>query len=263
MSLAVTLLTSLLIAQAPPEKPPADAPSTAAPAEREAVDPKIDAILMRLEKRGEGLKDIACRVEYVEDDQINLSQQKKSGSIRFLLTERNPVFMIQFDKTVVDGLLGKREWYYFDGRWLWRALERTRTVNKQELVPEGEVIDLFDIESTPFVLPFGQKRDEILLNFTLKLEEPAAGDPKDVDHLLCTPRAGSRLADRYQQVHLFVHREVGLPVRIVTVRTGGYVRETADFPDLGERSLNAGLSAKDFAPLKEWREYEISAEPLK
>jgi hypothetical protein len=274
MYLAAILL-SLCLLQAPPEPPasnPPAEPAKGAPGSDEPaagaqpstpVDEKLDAILTRLEHRGEGLKDIACKVVYVEEDQINLSQQKKSGTIRFLLTEANPIFMIEFDKTVVDGLLGKREWYYFDGRWLWRALERTKTVSKQELVPEGEVIDLFNIESAPFILPFGHKKAEILRNFDVRLAPPAEGDPKDADHVVCTPKPGSRLADRYQHVQLFVDRELGLPVRIVTTKGGGYIKETADFPDLSPKSLNAGLTARHFAPLKEWREYEMSEEPLK
>ncbi len=258
MNTLTTLLLSVFAfqAQAPQEPPPP-------PAAANPDAARIDEVLTRLEKRGEGLKDIGCKVVYFEEDGINLSRQQKEGSIRFLLTELNPVFLIQFDKTIVDDQVGKREWYYFDGRWLWQALERPKSVHKQEMVRAGDRIDIFDIETAPFVLPFGHKKAKILEHFEVSLAPAAGDDPRDTDHLVCVPRKGSRLEDRYQKLDLFVRRELDLPVRIVITKSGGFVKETADFPDLTPKALNVGLSAKDFGELKEWKGYEVSEEALK
>ena len=88
----------------------------------DAAQARIDEILTRLEKRSDGLEDIRCNVVFVEDDRVNLSKRTKKGSILFLITEPNPHFLIHFERTEADGVLGKREWYLFDGRWLHQAI---------------------------------------------------------------------------------------------------------------------------------------------
>ena len=141
---------------------------------------QIDEILARLERRSDGLTDIRCKVRFVEDDQINLTKRTKYGEILFWITQPNPHFLIRFDKTEVDGILGKREWYLFDGRWLYQALERIRQVTRQEIARPGEKIDLFDLERAPFPLPFGQKKDTILRHFTVTLVPPKPSDPRPI-----------------------------------------------------------------------------------
>ncbi len=136
---------------------------------------RVDEILTELQARGDGLKDIRCKVRFVEDDRINLSKRTKVGSILFMMTEPNPHFLIHFERTEMDGVLGKREWYLFDGRWLFEVLERIRQVTKREIARPGEKVDLFDLETAPFPLPFGQKKDTILRNFEVTLLPPGEG----------------------------------------------------------------------------------------
>ena len=150
---------------------------TGLPGQVSATEPndstaKIDRILTQLERRSDGLKDIRCRVVFVEEDQINLTKRTKYGDILFMITELNPHFLIHFEKTAVDGVLGKREWYLFDGRWLYEAIERVRQVTKRQIAKPGEKIDLFDLETAPFPLPFGQKKEKILKNFEVSLAAP-------------------------------------------------------------------------------------------
>lgn len=223
---------------------------------------RINEILTKLEQRSNGLADIRCKVEFVEDDRINLTKRKKYGDILFLITEPNPHFLIHFDRTEMDGVLGKQEWYLFDGRWLYQAVERTRQVTKQEIVRPGQKVDLFDLERAPFPLPFGQKKDTIIKNFDVTLVAPAPGDPPDTDHLVCIPKAGSPMHDKYDKLEFYVRKDVHLPSRVVVTKNGGYEITRADFPDLSAGSLNAGVGKKDFARPKAWRKYEEIVEEL-
>ncbi len=226
------------------------------------ADPRIHEILKALQDRSDGLKDIRCKVRFVEKDQINLTERKKSGEILFLITEPNPRFLIHFDRTETDRQLGKREWYLFDGRWLYQALERIEQVTKQEVAGGGKKIDLFDLEKAPFPLPFGQKRETILRNFEVSLCAPAAGDPADTDHLVCIPKPDSRLYRKYEKLELFVNREVRLPSRIVVTKNEGLEINTADFPDLSDKSINAGVTPKDFEKPAAWKKYKEVVEEL-
>ncbi|UCE60727.1 MAG: hypothetical protein JSU63_03045 [Phycisphaerales bacterium] len=224
---------------------------------------RINTILTQLEKRSDGLKDIRCRVEFVEDDQVNLSTRMKKGRILFMITEPNPTFMIHFERTETDdGVLGKREWYLFDGRWLYQAIERIKQVTKQEIVRVGETVDLFDLENAPFPLPFGQKKEKILQNFEVTLVAPAADDPPDTDHLVCIPKPNSRLRDKYGKLEFYIRRDIHLPCRVVVTKNDGYEINRADFPDLSAESINAGVKKKDFARPAEWRGYKEVVEAL-
>lgn len=223
---------------------------------------RIDDILTKLEQRSDEIKDIRCKVRFVDDDRINLSRRTKHGSILFLITTPNPHFLIQFDRTEVDGVLGKREWYLFDGMWLYEVLERIKQVTKREIAREGEVVDLFDLETAPFPLPFGQKKEAILRHFNVTLAPPAKGDPPDTDHLICIPKPNSKLRRKYDKLEFFVKRDIHLPSRVVVTKSEGMEVSTADFPDLSAGSINAGITKKHFAKPVAWKKYKQVIEPL-
>ena len=235
---------------------------SSARAEPNDQEKTIDDILTRLEKRSEGLKDIRCNVRFVEKDKINLTTRIKYGDILFLITEPNPQFKIHFDKTEVDGVLGQQEWYLFDGRWFYQALERIKQVTKQEIARVGEKREMFDLEKAPFPLPFGQKKETILRNFDVTLVPPVDGDPPNSDHLVCIPKPTSTLRKKYDKLELFLLRDVHLPGRIVVTKNQGYEINTADFVGLSLKSINTGVTRKDFAVPKQWRNYEEVVERL-
>lgn len=227
-----------------------------------AVDPRVDEILTRLERSRDGLTDLRCRVRLFVDDRIDLTQKTKDGTLQFLITDPNPLFLIHFEKTVTDTIVGKREWFLFDGRWLHEAAERLGQITKREIVREGEKVDFFNIETAPFPLPFGQKKETILRHFEVTLVPPKDGDPPDSDHLSCKPRPDSSLRDRYERMEFFVLRSVDLPGRIVVTKNRGREISTADFTDLGVNSINTGLSNKDFVLPEACKAYKVVVEEL-
>ncbi len=223
---------------------------------------RIDEILTQLQHRSDDLKDIRCEVRFVEDDRINLTQRTKFGEILFLMTKPNPHFLIYFQKTETDGVLGKQEWYLFDGQWLYQAVERTAQVTKQEVAEPDKEFDLFDLEKAPFPLPFGQKRETILRNFDVTLAPTAPGDPPNTEHLICISKADSRLYRKYERLDLFVHRDIHLPSRIVVTKNDGLEVNTANFPDLSDKSINAGVKPKDFEKPTAWKKFKEVVEEL-
>ena len=242
------------VCEAQKTEPPADGSHTSRA--------RIDDILTTLEQRSDEIKDIRCKVHFVDDDRINLSRRTKHGSILFLITAPNPHFLIQFDKTEVDGVLGKREWYLFDGLWLYEVLERIKQVTKREIARESEVVDLFDLETAPFPLPFGQKKDAILRHFNVTLASPEEGDPPDTDHLICIPKPDSKMRRKYDKLEFFVKRDIHLPSRVVVTKSEGMEVSTANFPDLSAGSINAGITKKDFAKPGAWKKYKVVIETL-
>lgn len=222
----------------------------------------VDRVLTALQERGDALKDIRCRVRFVEDDRVNLTKRIKEGRILLSMGDPNARFLIQFDKTEADGIAGKREWYLFDGRWLFEGIERLEQVTKREMARPGEKLNLFDLETAPFPLPFGQKKETIRRNFEVTLLPPSASDPPATDHLVCIPKPESKFYDRYDKLEFFVLKDLHLPSRIVVTKNDGLEIETADFPELSSSSINAGVQDKDLVHPSDWKKYKVVTEEL-
>ena len=225
----------------------------AAESARPTIDSKVESILDKLEAGGDEVVDLHCKVEYSVIDTLNLDEYTKYGEIRYLRDEPNPRFIVHFDKRVQGGTVNRdKEWWLFDGRWLWEVNAGSRQVRKQEMVRPGERIDFFDIETTPFPLPFGQKKDQILKNFNVTLEAPTPSDPPDTDHLHCVPKPTWRLAGEYDSFDFYIDKKLHLPRRIVATERKALKILTSSFPDLSAASINRGIDRDTFKPLKEW-----------
>ncbi len=253
LSVVVSAFPALFGPLAPDETPTATSSPTA---------DRIDQILTRLEQRNESLRDIQCRIEFIEKDDVDLSKRQKWGTVRYMSSDPNPLFMIHFERGQDNNVLLKQEWYLFDGRFLSDAVERRKHVTKREIVRPGEKRDFFDLEKTPFPMPFGQKKASILKHFNITLANEEPTDPSHTDHLICVPKETSRLYRKYDRLDMFIHREVHLPTRIVVVKNKGYETQTANFPDLSMDSINTGLANVDFMAPKAWSGYEEDVEML-
>ncbi len=223
----------------------------------------IESILERLEKRGDTVSDLKCAVEYSIEDVLADDEFTKFGEIRYKKREPNPVFFIHFNKLHQAGFVSQRkEWWIFDGRYVWEIKEAAKNKIQHEVVKPGEKIDLFDIEKSPIPIPFGQKKDQILKNFKVVLVHPTASDPPDTDHLICQPKPESNLANEVDRLEFYVSRKLHLPIKIISVDRGGNKISTAVFPDLSEKSLNSGLKDSAFDHPREARKWKtVTAEP--
>ena len=247
---------------------PASRPTTTSP----ALDPELEQILDRLEKRGDTIADLSCAVRQEMKGLVVGELIVKEGEIRYLRGGEkgaNSRFYIHFTRIMQDDYKLAPEWYVFDGRWFIEAKESTKNVIRREIVREGEQRNLFSVEDSPFPLPFGQRKAEILKQFDVKLVPPDPKDPPDSRHLLCIPRPGTSKEKEYAEVHFYIDPKLDLPVKIVAHRkTGAKVAEihTVTFPDLSAKSINKGLpgSAFDFRPPSGWQvhtEYLDAKEP--
>ena len=229
------------------------------PADPAAAD--VESILERIEDRGAGVNDLRCRVIYMVEDRIADDKVIREGEILYKKKEPNPVFMITFTKTIQEGTVSRlKSWWLFDGRWLYEAKQRSKSIIKRDLAPSGERIDLFDLEKAPFPIPFGQKKDKILANFDVRLGPGGANAPPDTDHLICTPKPEGRFAKDYTKVEFFVDRSLNLPTKIVMTENPPDKVITATFPDLSNGSLNTNLADSIFRLPRETKRYAVETE---
>jgi hypothetical protein len=209
--------------------------------------PKINAVLDRLERRGDTVRSLQCDVVYRVEDLVSDDVRKSDGRITFKKKSPNPLFMITFRRTVFDGQVNpKKTWFLFDGRWFHEASERNKSVVSRDIAPPGTELDLFSIEKAPFPIPFGQKKAEILKHFNVTLSPPKKGDPDNCDHLVCIPKSDSFLAKDYTKLEFFVSRSLELPVRVVMTTNPADKVIQADFPGLSGGDLNVDIPDSAF-----------------
>jgi len=237
---------------------PASAPVASAPA---AVDPEVERILDRLERRGAEIRDIETDLTFVKTDPVLEDTQKFTGTLLFRQDTPNPRFLIRFDRFEQEGVVrDKREWHAFDGTWYTEARESTRTIVRRQIVRPGEAVEVFRLGQGPFPLPFGQKKAEILAHFRVRILPAAPDDPPDTVHLECTPIPGTQMAEKYGTVHFLIDRRLDLPVRVRTVEKAEGYEIAASFPAAGIR-VNRGLPAGALS-LPDLPDFQVDTVPL-
>jgi hypothetical protein len=243
---------------------PASRPSSEPASQPAPLDPAVEKILDRWEKKN--VHDIQADIVYVKADKSDIpgmsSEQKYKGILRFIEDKPSPRFFIRFDEQTIDGMTDKnsKQWHVFDGHWYIEAQERTKSIVKREIVRPGDkqAGDLFKIGKGPFPMPFGQKKEDIVRHFTIKLVPPQPGDPPDSDHLVCTPLPGTDMDRRYGKVHFLIDRKLDVPVRVQTLAKEDQQEITATFTSI---QLNKGLAGSDLN-LPNLPGYEVTEERL-
>lgn len=239
----------------------AAATATATAPAATGIDPRIDEILDRLERKGDQVKDIETPIKFTKIDPILEDKQVFEGILRFKEDTPNPRFLIRFDKFTQEGIAReKTEWHVFDGQWYIEAREKTSTIVKRQIVRPGEQVNVFRIGQGPFPLPFGQKKAEILKYFEVKLVPPGEKDPPNSVHLECTPKPGTDMAEKYGSVHFHIDKRLDLPVVVRTVEKTENVEVSAEFP-ADKIKLNTGMAASELN-LPELKGYQVDTVPL-
>lgn len=237
-------------ATAPAVTPPATAPA-ATPAASQPLDPQVDKILTRLEERD--VRDLRARLSwsqrYLSDTEEDATT--KNGEIWYLKDQPVARFLIQFHETISGSRKDKLdERHLFDGQWYVALNSRTKTIERREIRKPTDPGDPYRVGQGVFAVPFGQKKSDILAEFSVALVPPADGDPPDTDHLRLTPRPGTDSARKYQQLDFWIAREgqlAGLPIQVRAANKSGtgqldsYI--TTSFLDA---KLNQGLSRSLF-----------------
>ena len=225
----------------------------------EPLDPAIEKILDRLEKLE--VKDIETPIVFIKRDPVFDDEQKYEGQLRFKKGKDNPVFLVIFDKYTNEGIVRRdKEWHAFDGRWYSEAREKTKSIVRREVVRAGEKLNVFELGEGPFPLPFGQKKQQIVKHFTIKLVASKKGDPPNTDHLVCTPKPRTELARKFKKVHFYVDKKLDLPTRVLTIAEGDEQETQVDF-DPDKIRLNKGIADSKLT-LPKLKDYKERTEPL-
>ena len=251
---------------------PGAPPETRSP-KPEAFHAEVEAVLDRLEKADAELKDLRAKVRYSVLQLIKANKddpddvQHYVGSIRFLKQPEPTQFFIHFEKRSRDNkwVNEAKQWFIFDGEWLTTAKENGKTVEREQIVRPGAKSEFYKLGQGPFPLPFGQKKADVLEHFYVQLAPPSKNDPKSTDHLICTTKPDSSMANQFERIDLFVSNDEksglsGLSIKIIVENVKDQTRETITFSEIRR---NKGLQRdKDFALPSFTKKWQKSERPL-
>ncbi len=231
---------------APVSSAPATQPST-----QPALDPEVDKILTRLEQRE--VRDLRARLAWRQRFVLDLEEDAttKTGEIWYQKTEQVARFLIHFTENIAASRKDKLdEQHLFDGRWYVELQSRTKTVIRREVRRPDDPGDPYKVGEGAFPLPFGQKKEDILREFDVRLVAATGDDPPETDHLRLTPHERTQTGQTYKELDFWVSREgktAGLPTKVQVAKKDGtgkvnsYI--TITFTDA---QLNQGFSGSVF-----------------
>jgi hypothetical protein len=242
----ITLLATGVAAWAQATTAPSGAP------EQAKLDPEVDRILSRLEKRE--VHELRARVVWHQHYITDEAEDDLSKRGRLWYQKGDPVakFMIHFEDQV-SGRGERRkldEKYLFDGCWYVELNKRTKTVTRREIRKPDDPADPYKVGEGVFPLPFGQKKADIVREFEVERVPPDEKDPPGTDRVRLSPREGTESGRTYKRLDFWVQREgklAGLPVKVRVAKkkpTGqmdSYI--TVTFADV---ELNTGFSSSVF-----------------
>jgi protocatechuate 3,4-dioxygenase beta subunit/outer membrane lipoprotein-sorting protein len=184
-----------------------------------AVDPKVMAILKRLEAAGGKYPNITADIDFKVDMLQTGDTESRTGKVYYQGPgEKEPAkFRIHFDtlrqgtgpkiKDVVD--------YAFDGAWLTVRKERIKQVSRYQVARPGEKVNPLQLGKGPFPVPFGQKADTVIKHFRPTTRPSKKTDPKDTDYIKLTTRRRYRKEFSVVWLEMWIDRKTSLPVKIV------------------------------------------------
>jgi hypothetical protein len=241
----VGMIAALAVSVAAANDPP-DAPAT-----QPAPDPAIDRILTRLEART--VDDLHARITWERRYDVAAEDETdvKIGELWYKRLTPISKFKVAFSRKVVaNRRIPLDEQYLFDGLWFTELNAQARTVIRREVRRPDDPVNPYKLGEGPFPLPFGQKKEDILAEFTVTLVPPAKDDPADTDQLRLVPRAGTQTEKRFSDLRFWIVRTgalEGLPIRVMAAQKSGTGRvDSYSTLSFDEVKLNTGFSAGTF-----------------
>jgi len=230
---------------------------------REGVAEEVLAALDELEKLGKTIKDLQgkLRLEKLETlvDDITI----KEGLIYYKRDKDNIRFRISFEKTIYDGRrFDEPEHFVFANGWLIHRQERSKREDRYEVTrPDQPSSDLMRIGKSPLPIPIGQKTEEILKNFDVRLIDPNEKiDPAKIKtvHLKLVPKKGTELAVSRRRLEFWLREKDKLVVRSQWENDSGDIFTA----DMSELRVNKKLKDREFRLRRLPGEYEVAIHPL-
>jgi outer membrane lipoprotein-sorting protein len=241
--LLAILLGALMIAPAfagepAPEKPAAEA--VAPPPAPETIE-----VLDKMDAAGKDFKTVRAKFDYELNQTAYDDITKRKGDLAYVAPN-----LLRFEFTDRP-----QETFVFDGRVLFHKKDATKQLIVWELrLPTEPPVESLELGKTPFPLPFGQKKEQVLKLFAAARDAKEEAADKDKRAVLAlTPKPGTELAKDYKKVLLWVDTKSWVPTRARLFDMSDNVT-TVDFRNI---EVNKDVDARQFTRPSVPQEWEV------
>lgn len=233
----VPLLTSVLSVALAASCAAQPAPGQAeAKASREAAI----ALLERLEVADNDLSALQAEIQYIRRFILQGDEHVRQGRLYYAQEDipeedgeviRERRFGVHFDVLYLDDRKeDDQQTYIFDGEWLIEKHPNRKQYIARQIAPPGSRTDPLKLGEGPVPFPLGQKADEVLARFDVRLlpssegleDEPTlASFAAGCEQLLLIPKNEGMQDDDFQSVRIWYDTETLLPRMAFTINRAG------------------------------------------
>jgi len=210
----------------------------------------VDEILQALEARGQELHDFTANVTLTSTDLNTMDAPVRDGKVWFQSQPSGDTrIRVTFDKLTVDGKPGRADKteYLLEKEWLIDRNYNKKQEIKRQIQRPGEKTNLLKLGEGPFPLPIGQPPADVRKQFEVQQVDPkqdVEGDPPpNTLRLQLTPHEGTRIANKFSRIDVWVDVSNSMPRRIEVTDRNETMIQTTDLLDL---KLNKGIDDADF-----------------
>ncbi|MBN1764182.1 MAG: hypothetical protein JW860_02910 [Sedimentisphaerales bacterium] len=182
---------------------------------------ELSSLLENLEAAGGKMKSFQADMIFRQEDLMHET-----------LTLRNGRLYYQVDKDIIKARIHFKDFrqedledpdlaqtvkfdedYAFDGQWVTRRNERTKTLQMWEVSKDPRNKEAFRLGRGPFPLPFAIRKADVLQHFEVELLKPDENMPQS-NHLKLIPKKDSTYAEEYVRIELWIQKETSIPIQI-------------------------------------------------
>lgn len=222
----------------------------------------VDDVLKAMQQRGQNLNDFSANVRHESVDPLAGRPTVMTGKIFYQrLPDGDARIRVIFERKKSGAqpeVNWHREYLLEKGTLTDMDFDGKSVVHRQVLKP-GEKMNPLKLGEGPFPLPIGQDPAEVKKNFDVSIVPPAKDDPANTIHVQLKPVKGTRFADKYELMEVWVDKDTNFTPRIRgTEKDESHILTT----DLSDIRVNSGLKDSDFKLPPPGRDWSVSNEAL-
>ena len=208
---------------------------------KEKPDP-VDKVLKQLREKTAELKSYQCLVEYEVNQPTFESKTLRKGVLYYKKAGKESALRINFatfkqddeeEEKYIDQYIINGNWltkidYEFEGIWLTHIDHQLKTVQCHQLAEPNDPnepadankpTDPFDLVTQNFPIVGFTKVEDLKKEFEIKLVVHEQTEPLPYIHLHLKVKPDSVYKDDYTRIDFWIDEKLGLPARIVAVKT--------------------------------------------
>ena len=187
-------------------------------AAQETAEPSLglEEILQRLHQSAQDLTSYECRIEYILlQPRLFDSRTLRTGRVYYKRIPPKSCLRIDFEtlKQDDDPMQPYAEHFIFDGEWLTRIDDQTKSIQRHQVAEPNQPVDAFKLAGGNMpIIGFSADQD-LKKEFEVTLVPPEKGD-QDLVKLSLKVRPESKFKDTYVSMDFWISFHYWLPVRV-------------------------------------------------